>query len=182
MSVAQRSGTPEVIAGRFESLGVLHQDGFGDVLKALDRKTNKQVSLRQLRSEPLASAARAVLRALGTFSHPNVVPTFGVVAAPEGAVLVQGPLAGQHLAAFVTARTAGGKPVSLRGAYNVVAHVCNALTAVHATGPHGGLRPGCIWIGEDGRVQLADLVIARAALSRGGTAGLAEAEAAYLAP
>jgi eukaryotic-like serine/threonine-protein kinase len=182
MSVTvQRTGSEEVIAGRFESRGVLHQDGFGEVLAAFDKKTNKPVSLRRL-SEPLATRARAVLRALGTFSHPNVVPSFGIVASEGGALLVQGPLAGQHLASFVTSRTAGGKPVSLRGAYNVVAHVCNALSALHASGPHGALRPGCVWIGDDGKVQLSDVIMARAALAQGGTANLPDSEAAYLAP
>lgn len=181
-SQAHSAGTPEMIAGRFESHGLLHQDGFGEVLNASDQKTNKPVSLRRLRSEPLAQQARAVLRDLGAFQHPNVVPTFGVLGTGDATVLVQGPLTGQHLSAFVAARRAGGKPVSLRGAYNVVAHLCNALTAIHATGPHGGLRPSCVWIGDDGRVQLADLVIARAALGAGGTGGLPEAEVAFLAP
>lgn len=182
MNQARSTGSNEVIAGRFEALGLLHRDGFGEVLSAFDQKTNKPVSLRRLHGETLITAARGALRALGSFSHANVVPTFGVLAEREGALLVQGPLAGQQLAAFVAARRADGKPVSLRGAYNVVAHVCNALTALHATGPHGALRPSCVWINDEGKVQLADVVVARAALARGGTAGLSETEAAYLAP
>jgi eukaryotic-like serine/threonine-protein kinase len=179
-------GLVAVIAGRFELRGRLYEDGFGEVLGALDRKTNKPVTLRRLRGEAVIGAARTALRGLGGFSHPQVVPSFGVVAESGEALLVQGPLTGQQLAAFVAARHSGGKPISLRGAYNVVAHVCNALTAVHGagphSGPHGAVRPGCVWVGEDGRVQLGDLVIARAALARGGTGGLPEGEAAYLAP
>lgn len=175
-------GTSEVIAGRFELRGLLFTDGFGEVLSGFDLKTQKPVTLRKLRSDEVASEARNVLRALGSFSHANVVPSFGIAAGSATALLVQGPLAGRHLAAYVKDH-AGGKPVSLRGAYNVIAHVCHALTAIHASGgPHGALRPGCVWIGSDGRVQLADLVVARAALARGGTGGLPEAEAAYLAP
>jgi len=192
------SDTPEVIAGRFELRGLVCEDGFGEVLSAFDQKTNKPVTLRRLRSDPVMAAARAALRTVGSFSDPHVVPSFGIVAADDNsslargeparidAVLVQGPLAGQPLGAYVAARRSGGKPISLRGAYNVVAHVCNALTAIHGpgphAGPHGAVRPGAVWIGDDGRVQLADLVIARALLARGGVGGLPEAEAAYLAP
>jgi eukaryotic-like serine/threonine-protein kinase len=187
------TGTSNVIAGRFTVRSALLQDGFGEVLDAFDQKTNKPVSLRRLRDDAVTAAVRAALRPLGQFSHPNVVPTFGVVDArgvsareqkPAGegeALLVQGPLTGQQLTSYV-AKHKSGKPISLRGAYNVVAHVCNALTAIHASGPHGGLRPGAVFIGDDGKVMLADLVLSRALLAKGGTSGLAPDEAAYLAP
>lgn len=158
-------------------------DGFGEIFGATDRKTGKPVSLRPL--VPQAEAeARQVLKALGNFNHANVVPLYGVVSSENGAPFaVQGPLGGaQHLAAFVATRTRSGKPISLHGAYNVVAHVCNALTAIHASGPHGAVRPSAVWMHEDGRVQLGDLLVARTLMSRGGTAGMPDHEAAYLAP
>ncbi|MET0285715.1 MAG: protein kinase [Polyangiales bacterium] len=173
--------TSDVIAGRFALRGPLLQDGFGEVLDAFDQKTNKPVSLRRLRDDNTTGAVRAALRTLGQFGHPNVVPSFGVVAGEGEALLVQGPLTGQQLNGYVASHKSG-KPISLRGAYNVVAHVCNALTAIHQQGPHGGLRPGAVFIGEDGKVMLADLVLSRALLARGGTAGLTPEEAAYLAP
>jgi serine/threonine protein kinase len=177
-------GSDQVLHGRFELRNTVLQDGFGEVRTALDRKTGKEVSLRTLRSSELTMAVRQQLKALSSFTHPNVVRGYGVLTTGQGtaALLVQGPLHGHHLAGYVAAHAQSGKPISLRGAYNVVAHVCNALTAVHATGPHGGVRPTAVWIGDDGKVQLADLVLARAALSAGGTAGLPEAEAAFLAP
>jgi len=171
-----------LIASRFELRKQLYVDGFGEVLEAFDEKTNKPVTLRALKPE-IATSARAVLRSLGSFSHPNLLPTFGVVAHENRVLLVQGALSGQHLAAFVAGRAAGGKPVSLRGAYNVVAHVCNALTAIQASGPHGAVRPSCVWVAGDGKVWLGDLIVARATLAGGGGgAGLSEAEIAYLAP
>ncbi len=172
-----------VIGGRFEVQGALEGDGFGQQFAALDRKTGRPVSLRVVRSAAIANVVRPHLKAAGELSHANVLPSFGLAQSEQGSTLiVQGPLLGKHLADYAAARRSGGKPVSLRGAYNVVAHVCNALTAIHATGPHGAVRPAAVWIGEDGRVQLADIVIARAALSAGGTGGLNENEAAFLAP
>lgn len=182
-SLPERSptGTPTPIAGRFVLRGSLFQDGFGEVLDAFDQKTNKPVSLRRLRDEQATAAVRAALRTLGQFGHPSVVPAFGVVASEGGNLLVQGPLSGQQLTSYVASHK-GKKPISLRGAYNVVAHVCNALTEIHKQAPHGGVRPGAVLIGEDGKVMLADLAIARALLASGGTGGLAAEEAAYLAP
>jgi hypothetical protein len=179
---SQVSPSPALVGGRFEIRARLSQDGFGDVLAAVDHKTGKAVSLRPLAPQAEA-AARQVLKALGSFNHANVVPSYGVVSSENGTpYVVQGPLSGQHLAGFVAARTKSGQPLSLHGAYNVVAHVCNALTAVHASGPHGAVRPAAVWMHEDGRVQLADLLVARALLARGGTAGMPAQEAAYLAP
>lgn len=177
----QVSKVPHVLAGRFEVRGRITADGFGEVFAAIDRKTGKPVSLRPV-PPALEPLLRQALKSAERLNHSNVVPCYGVLASESGPLLVQGPLGGQHLAAYVAARRQSGEPVSLRGAYNVVAHVCNALTAVHQSGPHGALRPACVWIQEDGRVQLADVVFARAVLSRGGTGGLPDHEAAYLAP
>ncbi len=171
----------DVIAGRFALRGTGFRDGFGEVLDALDQKTNKPVSLRRLRDDSTTAAVRATLRSVGQFAHPNVVPAFGVVAGAGQALLVQGPLQGRQLNDYVAAHK-DTQPISLRGAYNVVAHLCNALTAIHQQGPHGGLRPGAVFIGDDGKVMLADLIMARALLAQGGVGGLTPQEAAYLAP
>jgi serine/threonine protein kinase len=163
--------------------GAVAADGFGPVLAATDRKTNKPVTLRLLRGATAIAAVRQQLRTLGSRTHPNLVDPYGVVPLENGdALLVQGPLAGNHLADYVRQHAATGKPLSLRGAYNVAAHVCNALSFAHPTGPHGAVRPNCVWIGEDGRVQLADLVLARVFLAHAGVANLPETDGAYLAP
>jgi serine/threonine protein kinase len=172
----------QVLNGRFEVSGVAVADGFGQVLAAVDRKMSKPVSLRLVRGSAVA-AVRHHLKLLGALSHPNVLPTFGVILMENGdGLIVQGPLGGHQLGDYVAKRVAGGRPMSLRGAYNVIAHVCNALTALHPTGPHGAVRPSSVWISDDGKVQLSDAIIARALLSMGGTGGLPEAEAGYLAP
>ncbi len=179
---SQVSSSQFVIAARFEVRERLTVDGFGELFSAIDRKTGKSVSLRPLPPQAEA-AARHLAKSLSALNHANVVPAYGVVSSENGTpFLVQGPLPGQHLAAYVAARTKSGKPVSLRGAYNVVAHVCNALTAIHASGPHGGVRPSAVWMLDDGKVLLADLLLARALLANGGTAGMPEHEAAYLSP
>jgi eukaryotic-like serine/threonine-protein kinase len=172
-----------LLLGRFELKQTVLIDSFGEVKSAIDRKTNKEVSLRALGSPELAQAARQQLKALADFSHPNVVREYGVMSAGSGpTLLVQGPLHGHHLADFVAKHVQSGKPISLRGSYNVVAHVCNALGAIHARGPHAAVRPTAVWLHDDGKVQIADLALSRAALATGSALRVSPAEAAFLAP
>lgn len=179
----QPSPSDTLLHGRFELSQSVLTDGFGEVKSAMDRKTNKEVSLRILRSPEQAMAVRQQLKALNNFAHVNVVREYGVLSSSKGpTLLVQGPLHGHHLADFVAKHSQSGKPISLRGSYNVVAHVCHGLEAIHPSGPHGAVRPTAVWVGDDGKVQLSDLALARAAFAQGGTAGLPEGEAAFLAP
>jgi serine/threonine protein kinase len=177
-------GPGQTIGGRFEIQSMLSEDGFGSLLNALDRKTGRQVALRIVRASAVTPNLRAEVKAAAALNHANLVATFGLASADDGAtMIVQGPLGARHLSDYTVSLRESGRPISLRGAYNVVAHVCNALTAAHASvGPHGAVRPEAVWIGDDGRVGLADLAIARATLSTPGTAGLPPKEAAYLAP
>jgi hypothetical protein len=183
LSRSQPTSSDTLLHGRFELRQTVLVDGFGEVKSAIDRKTNKEVSLRTLRSSELAMGVRQQMKGLNNFSHANVVREYGVLSAGQGpTLLVQGALHGHHLADFVAKHAQTGKPISLRGSYNVVAHVCHALEAIHPSGPHGGVRPGSVWVSDDGKVQLSDLALARASLSQGGVGGLPEAEAAFLAP
>jgi serine/threonine protein kinase len=189
---ARESGVPgfpadasgALLLGRFELQNTVLVDSFGEVKSAIDRKTNKEVSLRALTRPELAQAARQQLKALADFSHANVVREYGVMSAAGAGpvVLVQGPLHGHHLLDFVAKHVQSAKPISLRGSYNVVAHVCNALGAIHARGPHASVRPTSVWVHDDGKVQLADLVLSRAALATGDALRVSPAEAAFLAP
>src|SRR5438046_10390956 len=50
-------------------------------------------------------------------------------------------LQGDSLSTLISKRAQSGAPLSVRGAYNVVAHICKALAQVHPTTCHGALRP-----------------------------------------
>jgi hypothetical protein len=57
-----------------------------------------------------------------------------------------------------------------------------ALGPIHARGPPGAVRPTAVWVHDDGKVQLADLALSRAALATGTALRVSPAEAAFLAP
>jgi serine/threonine-protein kinase len=92
-------------------------------------------------------------------------------------------LEGQPLTIVVARKNAEGEKLSLRGAYNVIAHIARALDAAHQAGLcHGALRPAVVWISKAGRVKIAELGIARAILKNAGAVALGATEQPFLAP
>lgn len=163
-----------VIGGRFEVQRRLVHDSFGLVLSALDRKTDRIVSLRLVESPQVAGRLSAGLSVVAQLVHPSLLSVSGVLrsgrplttmASPEegSAIIVQGALEGRPVGQYAADRLTA-TPVSLEEACRIVSQVASALTAVHASGPHGAVSPETVWVdGKDG-VLLTDLVLARALL------------------
>ncbi|MBK8591333.1 MAG: protein kinase [Sandaracinaceae bacterium] len=109
--------------------------------------------------------------------------TFGLGIALGAHVLAFEWIEGQTLAACLKAR--GGKPVSLRGAAQVIHSVCEALEAAEEHGegaPHGALRPDAVWIGQNGVVKVAEFGVASALVGQLGIGVLPVDEQTCLAP
>ena len=88
---------------------------------------------------------------------------------------------GRTLRTVLVERAAKGEHLSLKGAYNIIAHLCRALTYAHQTTAHGAIRPEVIWVTNSGRVRLADFGVASALIEHAGVEVLGEGAAA-LAP
>ena len=58
--------------------------------------------------------------------------------------IVEEHVDGASLRHMLDRKLEGGRPFSLKGAYNVIAHVCNALAHAHASLTHGALTLGDI--------------------------------------
>src|SRR5262249_27370350 len=52
-------------------------------------------------------------------------------------------------------------PFSFKGAYNVLAHLCNALTTAHKVGFHGGITASNVVVNKAGRVRIAEFGLPR---------------------
>ena len=174
--------TGQLINGRFELSGLARTDGFGEIIHAIDHKTRRQVSLRSLGSPALAGAVRAEVKALSQLAHPNLLRVYGVVKNTDGSpMLVQGAVPDFTLEGYLQARSEAGRPVGFQGASNILEAVYQGLKALHQISPHGAVRPSCVWVGDNGRVQLADAALSKAALSLGATAVPPDV-IAYIAP
>jgi serine/threonine-protein kinase len=144
---------------------------YGDAYRARDVADGRIVSIKVL-SPPLIAdpklrsrLARELQRA-GALEHKNVAQTIGIFetrhAGDAVVYVVTEFVDGQSLREMLDKKQAAGKPFSLKGAYNVIAHLCNALQHAHATTVHGALGPESVQVSSAGRVKICDFGLALA--------------------
>lgn len=173
------------MGGRFLVKHVVAEDAFGRLLKAEDKKTAKGIALRVFPDGFLDAAATKALRAecriAARLAHRSLAATYGVGTSGQAFVATEW-VDGQPLSDLIAKRAAKGGQMSLRGAYNVVAHVCRALSTVHEKTCHGSLRPEVVWVTKSGRVKLTELGVGKALLETKGVGAYQPADQASLAP
>ncbi|MCS6797673.1 MAG: protein kinase [Myxococcota bacterium] len=180
----------ETVGGRFQVLRAVHEDAIGSLLEARDVKSGNRVALRIVSPALVArdggAALRAECRLAARLEHPAIAVTYGVGALGSGAMYVAAEwIDGVTLSSVVARRRGGAEPrtpISLRGACDVLGHVCHALQAAHATTCHGALRTSTVWLTRSGRVKVSDWGVARAVVRTAGPAGFGSTEQAALAP
>jgi hypothetical protein len=91
--------------------------------------------------------------------HKNIIPTLEVGQENGLWYLVTALLEGQSLRDLLDKKRKTNKAFSLKGAYNVAAHICNALDHAHAITVHGLPGPGAVRINPLGRVKLGEFGI-----------------------
>ena len=174
------------VGGRFRVEASHRQDELGEVFRARDTKTNKAIALRRvapgLLDDEAVQRLRTECRTAAAISHRNLSTTYGVGNADGAPFIATEWVDGKPISDVVRERAGSGDPVSLRGAYNVVASVCRALSTVHDTTCHGTLRPSVVWVTESGRVKLADLGLGKALVEARGPSVFDARDQASLAP
>ncbi len=152
-----------VVGGRFQIDSAGPSTALGQTFHARDQKTKKPIAVYVL-SDALGSDPAAVeifrneARAAAKLKHRNLVAIYGVGAhGGRQQFIAQEWLTGHHAAELLEERKAAGRPLSVRGVYNLIAHVCKALTAIHEGSIHGTLRPEVVWISKSGRVKVGEL-------------------------
>ena len=176
-----------VVGGRFEVIDQVDEDPQAVVWSAKDQQTKRPILVRVIRHELVPSAAapdfREACRTAATLSHRNIARVFGVGRTPKGEHFIAGEwIDGIRLSEFIQERDRDEDPMSLRGIYNVVAHLCSALAYAHAKGPHGTLRPSIVWVTRGGRVKVRDFGVGQVLLGSGGSKAFNDADHACLAP
>ena len=176
-----------VVGGRFEVIDRVDEDPQAVVWSAKDQQTKRPILVRVIRPELVSSATapdfRAACRTAATLSHRNIARVFGVGRTPRGEHFIAGEwIEGTRLSDFIQERDREGDPISLRGVYNVVAHLCSALAYAHEKGPHGTLRPSVVWITPGGRVKVRDFGVGQVLLGSAGPDAFKSADHACLAP
>lgn len=177
-----------LVGGRFQIERHYKDDALGSTLLARDQKTRKPIAIRVL-SDALAGdkeafeRIRGEIKAAARLKHRSIVGTYGVGTHAGNQHFVACEwVQGAPLSQFVAQRRESGEPLSVRGVYNVIAHVCKALEQVHGTSCHGALRPSVVFVTRSGRVKVGDLGLGLAMVQTGKWTLLPEEEQAYLAP
>ncbi len=179
-----------VVGGRFEIERAVGDDALGALLAARDKKTQRPIAVRVLAPGLISTDAalevlRREVRRAASLQHRNLVGTYGMGTdkASGSRYIANEWVDGQTLAAVVQAKKASATPMSLRGAYNVIAHVCRALELVRERGGcHGALRPSVVFVTKSGRVKVGNLGVDLAVISTAGPAALGATEQAFLSP
>ena len=174
-----------VVGGRFEVIDQIDEDPQAVVWSAKDQQTKRAILVRVIRPELVSSETapdfREACRTAATLSHRNIARVFGVGRTPKGEHFIAGEwIDGTRLSDFIQERN--GDPISLRGIYNVVAHLCSALSYAHGKGPHGTLRPSIVWVTRGGRVKVHDFGVGQVLLGAAGSDAFKSADHACLAP
>jgi WD40 repeat protein len=172
--------TGDVVADRFELLGELGRGGFGMVFEARDRELGRLVAFKAIRPirtralEKLAKPLKEEAEAAARLNHPNVVTLHDSGVHDGTPYLIMERLRGETLAARLRR---GPQPVE--EALAVALPVARGLAAAHAAGVlHRDLKPGNVFLTEQGAVKLVDFGLA----SIMGRASLAAGTPAYMAP
>jgi serine/threonine protein kinase len=174
-----------VVAGRYEVEALGASDSLGATYQARDQSTRKPTSLFLLaqahsQDAKLTHQIKAAAEHAMGLAHTGLIKPLALSEHAGQLLLVREALAGQNASALIAERKAQGKILSLRGVYNIIAHVCKAVSALGLA--HGALRPSIVWVTQSGRVKLGDLELGAALAQLGRTDLLPASEQAFLAP
>ncbi|MGH8177019.1 MAG: serine/threonine-protein kinase [Steroidobacter sp.] len=161
-----------VIKKRFVLETILGKGGMGVVFGAIDRRKeeardpNPRVALKVLNTDfqrhPQSFIAlQREARKAQTLAHPNVVTVFDFDCDGDAVYMTMEMLKGRTL--DLMAREARGKGVGRDAALPIIRGIAEGLAYAHRKGiVHSDLKPGNIFIIEDGTPKILDFGIARA--------------------
>jgi eukaryotic-like serine/threonine-protein kinase len=178
-----------LIADRYRLLDRVGSGGMGVVWEGRDERLERRVALKQLHRQSGASASEAEVanqramreaRLTARLQHPHAVPVFDAVE-QDGQLWIVMPFIPSVTLAAVLEQ---GGPLHPDEAAKVGAQVASAMAAAHAVGiVHRDVKPGNIFIAEDGAALISDFGIARALGDATLTSsGMIHGTPAYLAP
>ncbi|MBX3204991.1 MAG: protein kinase [Labilithrix sp.] len=176
----------EVIADRYELLGLVGSGGMGTVYRARDRELDEIVALKILRGElsydPQALARfRREVKLARRVTHRNVARTFDIGAHKGTAFLTMELVHGESLAQLLARK----KQLSLERAVEIALEIARGLGAAHEAGVvHRDLKPDNVLVSREGRIVVTDFGIAFAeeALAAEGGHRRIVGTPAYMAP
>jgi serine/threonine protein kinase len=151
----------DTVGSRFVVDERLRDDVIGPVYRAVDEKSGRKIVIVMLDGtlgidKASTEDMRAAIKVATSLAHKNLVSVFGLGRENKRRYVAREYVDGQTLSELLEKKAEAGKSFTLKGAYNLIAHVCNALQFALPHLSHGTLRPGNVLINRTGRVKVAD--------------------------
>jgi eukaryotic-like serine/threonine-protein kinase len=175
----QKSLAPGDVVGRFELVGEAGRGGFGVVYEARDLELGRSVAFKVLRpGRALTPAQVAGLRreaeAAARLNHASIVTVHDFGTCASGPYVIMELLRGEPLS-----QRLDRAPVDAVEAVRIARDVAAALVHAHGAGViHRDLKPGNVFLREDGAVKVLDFGLARLL----GATGVLGGTPGYMAP
>src|SRR5882724_7144548 len=159
--------TAQVLSDRYELNRRVGSGGMGDVWEAYDRGTSRMVAVKLVRTaherqvEAVARFDREIT-AVGRLANANIAIAYDWGRDGDRLYLVTEYVEGMSLASLLRDRAArGGAALPYDAALDVIAQVCDGLTAAHAAGIiHRDLKPANLMVTMQAVVKIVDFGIA----------------------
>ena len=173
-----RGPSPGERIGRFEIVREIGRGGFGTVYEARDLELGREVAFKLVRragpKELKADRMLAEAEAAARLAHPNIVHLYDLGRCTYGPYLIMELLRGATLAERL-----GEGRLAPREALRVGVEASRGVAHAHAQGVvHRDLKPGNVFVCEDGQVKLLDFGLAQVF----GRESLLGGTPAYMAP
>ncbi|NUP13267.1 MAG: protein kinase [Polyangiaceae bacterium] len=161
VSTETPTSTREVLAGRWEILGLIGTGGMGTVYRAHDRELEEVVALKVMRPEVLSPTAlerfRREVKLARRVSHKNVARVFDFAEHAGRRFFTMELVEGESLRTRLDRRGA----LSVARTAEIGITVARALTAAHEVDViHRDLKPDNVLVGRDDRIAITDFGIA----------------------
>jgi serine/threonine protein kinase len=147
---------PPARLGRYELVYLLGRGTYGVVFAAYDPDLDRQVAIKVFNDLNASEACQREAMALARSVHPNVVALHDLVCADGFTFIVMDIVHGGTLRDYMQ------QWHDWREVVRLFIQAARGLEAVHAAGlAHGDVKPANVLVSFDGRVQIADLGVAR---------------------
>ena len=159
--------TGEPVGNRFIVERYLGSSGGGVSYLCNDRKTQDPVVVKVLDmpypGDEEFKKLRSEIGMATSIEHPCLSQAVGMGRTKSGDIFIAMEyVEGRTLSQLIAERRDEGRTLSLRDAFTVLAHTCDALEAVHKRRScHGVLTPYNIYVNSRGRVKVGNLAIGR---------------------
>ncbi len=177
------SAVPERI-GKYRVLEPIGRGGMGSVYKAHDPALDRMVAIKVMTegAEPGTEARERFLReaqSAARLNHPNIVTVYELGEDQGEVFIVMELLEGQPLTRIITAEP----PWTLGQKLGLMTQICEGLAFAHQRGViHRDIKPGNIFVLQNGQVKILDFGIARVAASELTRTGLLMGTPNYMSP